>query len=423
MAGLLEDIQELTREGRPYLAPSVAEDMPPRLSEFLKNTDAIFGRGDVQNFPRSLPEPETKSEAYNQAVYNALIENAEKGVPTAHSFLDEKGVIKAIVVSSDDVAGYKGRITRGNPENYPGTDSDWYSYTMLHEDAHGKDGLSDGKFLPPSKVELYADNNGSRQYYRAYREGVVSDPEVPYAMASKRAIDIMLFDEKDAMHLESHGHGVLSPLPGEKSTALSHYSTGVDAGKDVVRARDDIFETVGADHYSNRMLSQDVMKALREAIEDYDMPIDPAVRAEIIGRTPMIPDIFETPDEAIQADQAVFSKVEIPEDYNSLIQILAEKNMRETKIGIGEYSAKDQPELLYETTRQLMQSGHFNDNPAGQQFAERFVDGVQRYEPDKYGVAPEDRPTQRPEIVEQLAQQYAPVYNRDAAPSQGMGLQ
>ena len=60
----------------------------------------------------------------------------------------------------------------------------------------------------------------------------------------------------------------------------------------------------------------------------------------------------------------------------------------------------------------MSQAGAFDDNPAGQKFVERFVDGVERYEADRYGVAPQDRPAERPEIVDQNAQQYAPVYNR-----------
>lgn len=419
MAGLLGDIQDLSRDGRPYVAPSVAEDMPPRLMEFIQNTDAIFGRGDVHALSRDLPAPETYVEGLNQDLYRSLIENARNGHMTAHPFIDENGTVKAVVVASDDVDGFKNRITRGNPENYPGTDSDWYSYSLLHEDAHGKDGLSDGKMLPPSKIELYADHNGTREYYRAYREGVVSDPEVPYAMVSKRAIDIMLEVENNRPALENHGHAVLSPLPGESAAALSHYTTGMGAGKDVVRARGDIYEAIGADHYSNRLLSRDVMRAVNEAIEVHGMPVDPELREEIRSRASPFLDIDETPEQSIEADQAVFSKMEIPEDFKPLIAELAEKNMRETKIGMGEFSAMIQPELLYETTRRLSQSGHFNDNPAGQQFADRFIDGVQRYEPDKYGVAPEDRPTQRPEIVDRLAEQYAPVLQptHNVAPS------
>jgi len=207
----------------------------------------------------------------------------------------------------------------------PGTAQDYERWAMLHEMAHhGHEKLSREEFK--SFIENDADNRASFHYYHAYREGLVSDPEVPYAMQAARAIDTVV--SYDSGYRAS---GVLPVLtPGLSGRGMTDIETDIN---------------------------QSLLKLKLE-----------------------MGDIVSPEGTSLQE-----------------------------RLDTGAAELKQNLPLAYETARDLLGQGAFDDHPAGKALMENFVDGVQRYAPDAFGVAPEDRPKGRPEIVEKLADEYAPI--------------
>lgn len=377
------------------------------LELFSKEKIAIVGSEDLPELRRAIPEdPQTREEYRDAAYLSRLVKSVEKGVAAAHvRDGSEKGAVDTCAISMTSSDHMMAEITRGiKADNFPGPSDALNEWVKEHELAHCQEALKDGKPLSPSMQELYADYEGTREYLR---KG--GNPEIPYAMRDVRAMGAMN-DPWDAEgRIDTHVYGVFTPLPGEKFSIADHYTTNNAAGQDLLKARGDVFSAIGEDSYSHSIMSQDALKAVKDAVDKYGMPMAPSIQAEVTERlNPSMDKLFKTPSDNYARDVAVLAKIDIS-GYEGLVSSLAEQKMRDTKISLGEGLAKEQPELLYERSRQMLESGAFDNNPAGQVFVERFVDGAQRYSADHYGVAPEERLTARPEIVDQLAQQYAPV--------------
>jgi hypothetical protein len=73
----------------------------------------------------------------------------------------------------------------------------------------------------------------------------------------------------------------------------------------------------------------------------------------------------------------------IPEELKAKIEenLISETNV----IGIG--ALRENPALMYETTRRLYLQGDFDTNPIGKQYAYEFLAAAQQFAPDHFAVA------------------------------------
>lgn len=267
-------------------------------------------------------------------------------------------------------------------------------FMMLHEAVHlehghlGKDQLV--------KKEYLADQEANELYYQAYQDGIVTDPEVPYAFRAMRAIDTV-FDISDGGYTLN---GVTT-LPRE--TPLVTESNRAEAIQSVRDAKDALeFEVgkvlVSVDDFIRLDALQNLQWEEIEGVEPFELSeeiLDRINEAEI--------------NEDAEAVAQILREVEIPEAYRAAYEEEIQEELESKQRAVGAVNLRDNPNLAYVTARTMLERGDFAEDPVGQALMQNFVDGVERYAPEHFGVTPDDRPEGRPEIVEQLAAQFAPT--------------
>ncbi len=389
------------------MTPETARTLPPGLAEMLKGTDMISTVEDISAM-ESRPGPSSAQEAEIKAkitpedfghveALTKFFENAQDGRAAASVLEDIDGSRDVCLVSAAAVDDVK-RLGMRSLEITPGSVSDWNALTYLHENAHCEDFKEGGYSQSGINVELHGDDKGFKDYYRAYRDGIVSNAEVPYAWRAQRAIDVMENGNHGGEGPEEHSVNAISPLPGERFSGVQHHSNRA-AGEAMLQARDDIHVEMGSYIYPTH--DYDRLKTINELSDQGSLSLTEDVRQ---GVKENIYVAGERQGEIVKQAEAQMSPSQLKQ-----YQQTVDSNVRDIQLKIGGDLAIEQPELLYETSRNMLESGRFDNNPAGKKFVENFVDGVERYDPARHGVAPEERLTARPEIVDQLAQQYAPV--------------
>lgn len=405
--GIISDIfANVANDGVPLMSPDVAASMPKGLPEMMTSTDIIMNADDVlaiteQQASNPAPQvqgPPTEQQYDEQMQLGGYIQDVINGVASATYFHDAVGSrdVGAVSAMAKEQIGSLGsrrlEIVLGTPE-----DND--AVTYLHENAHLERAKRNGGYGSSIQEELYADYKGNQDYYRAYQKGIVSDPEVPYAARAQRAIDVMEMGDYGAGGPEGHSVAAVSPLPGEKYVG-TQYTSNKAVGDAMLQARAQIIDEIGGDLTT---LSDAKKLQTMQGLAYADPSMNPALKQQI----------FEANAEAVTNLNGKFDSVEkieaqMPPElratYNERVAIWEKA---EQAIA-AETAIQEQPGLLYETSKRMLQTGEFDKNPAGKQFVENYVDGIERYDPIRHGVAPEDRPTERPEVVDRLAEQYAP---------------
>lgn len=416
MGWVSEIFEGVANNGIPVMSPSVAATMPAGLPEMLTSTDMILNAEDITNLGKkgaanstnaptsSMTLEEIQASVSPQEFDNlvglgGLGQAALEGAAAAFYFPDADGTTRDVGgVSANDPNTLKNYGQRAL-EIIPGTLDDWNTATYLHENAHLEDAKNGGLTNSRIQRELYGDSKGFQDYYRAYQKGVATDPEVPYAARAQRAIDVMENGNYGEVGPQMHSVNAIVPLPGEKYVGAQHTSNHA-AGMAMLQARDDIHDQIGKDLYDlpdfNRL-------QIVNGMINNGMEMDPSLRQEVFRAT-AIPSFDAT------ADAALVEKVtaQMTPEQKKFFEDSAGAWEKVGRDNAAQQAIQDQPGLLYETSKRMLQTGEFDNNPAGKKFVENYVDGVERYDPTRHGVAPEDRPTGRPEIVDQLAQQYAP---------------
>lgn len=232
-----------------------------------------------------------------------------------------------------------------------------FSHEIIHN--------SQDSNMSRTEMEYRADMKGYEIFAKGYQAGAIEKPEygraleAPYIFRAGRAISTVLKTSGENNEYLLNG---IAPMPGEEDIVGNNIASALDG---VNSAIDTLYESIGMD-IENGIGSQDA-------------------------------------------------------------------------IAIAEDLVQQQPELLYEKARELLAKGEFSDNPTGERLIENFVDGVQRYgdsdykfgsfepsdEKDGYdslntfGVAPEDKIYETPEIVTQMEKQYQP---RPTLPTFNLGI-
>lgn len=405
--GMISEIfADVANKGMPVMSVDAMQTLPIGILPMLDSTDMIVTADDLAkmaedmeknppltNLPVMTPDEQAKIDQLGTFFTDVLNGNA-----TAHIFENVDGNRDVCAVSADNP--YEVRTLGGRPlEIIPGGNLDWNALTYLHENAHCEDFKEGGYDKSDINPELYGDFKGFQDYYKGYRNGVVTDPEVPYAWRAQRAIDVMEQGNYGADGPQGHSVNAIAPLPGEKYAGAQHTSNHA-AGMAMLQARDDIHAQIGKDLYDlpdfNRL-------QIVNGMINNGMEMDPSLRQEVFRAT-AIPSFDAT------ADAALVEKVtaQMTPEQKKFFEDSAGAWEKVGRDNAAQQAIQDQPGLLYETSKRMLQTGEFDNNPAGKQFVENYVDGVERYDPTRHGVAPEDRPTGRPEIVDQLAHQYAP---------------
>lgn len=424
----------------PVMNAATAESVGP-IGALLTDTDAILQPGDVtpqmqlqvdkdrmaaffQQNAIDMMEPvpvriNGKDFEVEREFHNGIIERGYKGVDAAtplnapgHAY--EDGHAAACVVTNGAEGGFKASFITGPLAMFPGDDQDWEAYTRLHENGHCRD-AKDGKESSYLGQESYADRVAAEDYYKAYSQGLVKDPEVPYANRAERAIQTMEGYVGDALTpkapdemsgFNNYVVTTIAPLPGEKDTAITQYSDDFTAAYAVLDAVSKVNGAVATDVYPEGKVLEDSLKVVKE-MADAGMPLDPEIYKEVEARTGLLSH-FPSPENTAQKmyddDLAVLNKIDIPDNLKVEFFTKAFRPQMEAL----QDAITAQPGLLYEKSREMLAKGEFNDNPAGKEFVQNFVDGAQRYKAEYFGVHPTDQPDNRPAIVDQLAQQYAP---------------
>lgn len=93
--------------------------------------------------------------------------------------------------------------------------------------------------------------------------------------------------------------------------------------------------------------------------------------------------------------------------YNSIAEDVGNKPPYDPKNAALD-AIHEQPDLAYNKAQEMLGAGAFDDNPQGKALMENFVDGAQRYAPETFDVQPDAIPQQQPEVVQDLANEYAP---------------
>lgn len=416
MGWVSEIFEGVANNGIPVMSPSVAATMPAGLPEMLTSTDIILNAEDIANLGKQGAANSTNAptssmtleeiqasvspqEFDNLVSLGGLGQSALEGAAAAFYFPDADGTTRDVGgVSANDPNTLKDYGQRPL-EIIPGTLDDWNTATYLHENAHLEDAKNGGYTESRLQRELYGDSKGFQDYYRAYQKGVATDPEVPYAARAQRAIDVMESGNYGEAGPQMHSVNAIVPLPGEKYVGAQHTSNHA-AGMAMLDARDEIMAEIGSDLAT----LSDVQKLqTMQGLAYTDPSMDPALKQQIFVANVEAATNPNGKFDTVAQIEAQMSP-ELRATYNDRV---ATWEKTEQKIA-AESAIQDQPGLLYETSKRMLQTGEFDNNPAGKKFVENYVDGVERYDPTRHGVAPEDRPTGRPEIVDQLAQQYAP---------------
>ncbi len=260
----------------------------------------------------------------------------------------------------------------------PGTSEDWRFFTMFHESDHCRPerlavilNASENTYLA-SQAEYLADKDAALRYSQAYRDGIVSNPDVPYALRAIRAVYAMTSTDS------KHSVSVLLPLlPGEESVIPDSSQAFDNVNRQMDKAKDSIFAEMGKDTANARtqlqalvLLNDDeslqtgISKEENERLRKvaYDRDGDPALVEALLRQYP-VPAALEK--ERQRKIEAVY-------------------------ITDGRSIAATHPEVFYEYARRQLLRGDFNSDPVQKAFIERFVDAAERYFPNFYHV-PEDR--------------------------------
>ena len=302
-------------------------------------------------------------------------------------------------ISKNLMAGFLTGISAQNFKNLPGSDMEWHSIVIMHECAHAREPNAASRKNGNSAIERLslesrADQFAVEQYRSEVEAGNLKDPRVPEAYMAMRAIGAFtkLYDRE-------HATGAAVRIPGEEPP---QGGTGeyFDYQRDQALNKVYMFAGMGMQDAGSRtsalLTILDHMTADGESISEEDNQI--------------IDDILT--DSSAMAEQEIFD-VRI-KALSPHLQEAIKGELEFQALNVGTTAVTTDPQLLYESTRQVFFRGGFDDDPIQKQYAREFLGAANKYLPGYFGV---DKPVTDFEAKKELTLDRVDSYPMPLMPS------
>ncbi len=233
---------------------------------------------------------------------------------------------------------------------------DFNTATLFHETGHTDPKEKD---MSSPERELNGDLHANDLYKKAFAQGIVSDPNVLEVRSYIQAISSFTLPLINYTY-----NGSINPDKNTSHIINSKHSVSLYVFRD--NSVNEVYASIGKpllDIESKfRILSHLDKKSFSpEQVKEYEH----------------LSSLDEAPLEEIEAFMA---GIEIPEDQQAKYAFM----LRSESVKIGLSIAKDQPELVYEASKMLLESGRFDDDPAVKNLIENFVIGAERIAPEYF---------------------------------------
>lgn len=269
--------------------------------------------------------------------------------------------------TAQGMAAQLSRLPAESLGNIPGTDRDWQAFVIMHEIGHVDQPDKDNQRNLVWEVEAEQDAQGF--YADAARRGLVSDPAVGHAHTQMRSLSTFYW--KNDLYTHVIGAGVMSGDEGPAPSA----DVDTDLADPLHKARSLVAHEAGRDLVS----TEDLRKAAqgmseREGVWRYVMDADRVYPTETEREM-----FRQIENGSLSVEQGLAGlepdRQRIYRDYfDGVANPLGIKALRED------------PQLMFETTRRLYLTGKFDDNPIGKQYAYEFLEAARTNAPDYFGV-------------------------------------
>ena len=269
--------------------------------------------------------------------------------------------------TKEEAATRLGGIEPTEVENIKGTDIEWQIMTVAHEIGHlDQPGKSSGMSLV---WEVEAEQNMVNLMVSAQEKGLLSDPALLDNFTAIRNLKSFFFKSDLYTHVVSAG--VQTPSEGSAPVA----SEDSDLADPLHEALMLTAYEIGNDLINNEHKIDELERMWAErgpySFDSHKLP-----ETTIDDRKTMLAVI----DGEISLQDGL---EQLPDNIRQKI----EENFEDKKYTIGIGTLRQDPALMYETTRNLYQNGAFDDNPIGKQYAYEFLETAKTYAPEYFGVA------------------------------------
>lgn len=265
---------------------------------------------------------------------------------------------------------------------------DFNAFVLLHEVGHemdytrraaagnpillkaGIDTVNDDSFL-----EYNADKAAHYQYAAAHKRGLVQDPDVPDAFRAMRAMN-----EIQSYSTTRYG---LTPLAGVDGIDIRDSKDATQARHQIHMAKTAIYKTIGTSLISTDERTEQEYLALRDTVAG---PYPDALDKSVMQKIEQIEtaNYNRNPAQKYADMKDVITAARVPDSLKAGFEALRDDNLSDAIYHVGHQNARD-PQLLYETTRQLQQKGVFDHDPVQNVFVNQFIRGAETYGVDYFG--------------------------------------
>ena len=268
--------------------------------------------------------------------------------------------------TSEEAAARLGGLEPSQVSGIHGTALEWQIMTIAHEIGHlSQPGKSDNMNLV---WEIEAEQDMVEFAKNAFEKGLFSDPKIADDFTHIRNLKGFYFKSDLFTHVV--GAGVQTPSEGHAPTANNDLDFADPLHKTQMQVAYDVGQSLINDEHKIEALD-DMLR--NKGIYSFDSRRLPEM--EVADRK-IIVDIMR---ENISLEEGL---AQLPENVREKIE---ENFHAETEVlGIG--ALKDDPSLMYETTKRLYLDGAFDENLIGKQYAFEFLTGAQKYAPEYFGV-------------------------------------
>ena len=317
--------------------------------------------------------------------------NAVSGAGRAESRdLDGDGVQDVGIVigpsrsrTNIEAAAGLGGLEPSQVSNVRGTDLEWQVKTIAHEIGHlDQADKSRGMNLV---WEVEAEQNMINFLQAAHEKGMLSDPGIMDDITSVRSLKGFFF--KSDMQTHDVGPAVRTPSESNAPVATEDLELATPMHEVKMRVAYEVGQGLITDTHK-----RDAIREMWAGDGVYSFDDRKLLELTRDDRKIMI-DMFEG---EISIEQGL---EQLPENISNKILENFESETR--VVGIG--ALRDDPALMYETSRRMYQDGAFDDLPIGKQFAYEALSAAQKFAPEYFGVADRNE-TFEPPVFEQSDQ-------------------
>lgn len=327
----------------------------------------------------------TGSETYN--VINNINDNLDGGAFVVQFDHDtgenQRGGVFHLEIASKEQ--FFSLATREKPlintQTFPGAIDDLEKYVLLHETVEQNVPVGANASNLSIDSNLWADQGAYVLYYKAYEQGLVSDPELPYAYRSMRAMNVV-FNGHETFEKEYYLTS-LAALPGEEPIVTAENTNLAQNTLDDVRLR--IAEEVGTDLLPE---ADNVIKLRAVLLTDGSI-LENGTTFELSEQ-----DLAAATQLAYggEADPEKASKLleqleqQIPAELKQAYQDYIETSLKYERLDVGIDSYTENPKGAYIKAKELLENGAYEGDEIAEKFLETFIDGVERYGSEKFGL-------------------------------------